>query len=341
MYGGALGEKLDSRYKLPDHVDIPEIPFCEIHDENSLESLLDLWNRFVVSKALAKAQKGGFTDKPIYMCKGGQALFPDLRPNKKKDDTKGYRPDWAGAQRLAGDRATPWNILPGETKPSIKWDSSKLPSDYDTEYPTSPDFLEPIRQIFTYCVKSNSRYGYLITDRELLAIRIRSDPPLPTAGPGGAPADQTKAGGLEFKLIPWSNDSEKTAEGSEGMTVNLGLWGLHMMTIFGRDIQESYPSLKETPRAYEDQKVNSQTSRSGLDEDPQASSRRSTRQGQSFRSEASAVGHRLSDASLNADNGHTSPGPTGSRRKRSWDEPVEESSRGQQRTNKHRRGKGR
>ena len=32
----------------------------------------------------------------------------------------------------------------------------------------------PLSQIFTYCVRAKARYGYIITDKELVVLRIRS-----------------------------------------------------------------------------------------------------------------------------------------------------------------------
>lgn len=89
----------------------------------------------------------------------------------------------------------------------------------------------PLSQIFTYCLRSGVRYGYLITDKELVVVHIRSSDPdtlQPRRGSrhGDLPLQATIAekGLLEWKAIPWTHDS-----GSDQLTVNLTLWWLHMM----------------------------------------------------------------------------------------------------------------
>lgn len=44
MYGGALQRLLDLEYPLHDFSYMPEYPFYEIYDEDSLEALLVKWN---------------------------------------------------------------------------------------------------------------------------------------------------------------------------------------------------------------------------------------------------------------------------------------------------------
>lgn len=65
------------------------------------------------------------------------------------------------------------NVLPGDTKISTKWSSRDIvEGPVQSEY-TTKDWLRPFSQVYTYCVKANARYGYIITDKELFAIRVR------------------------------------------------------------------------------------------------------------------------------------------------------------------------
>lgn len=59
-----------------DNSALPHLPFCEIHDEDSLEALLIKWNQSVVSDALDVTQKLSGADQAqakICMVRGGQA----------------------------------------------------------------------------------------------------------------------------------------------------------------------------------------------------------------------------------------------------------------------------
>ena len=173
IYGGALHRVLKREFACKDFSTIPRVPFREVSDEDSLETLLTKWNQSVISEALSVAQQCLYkppTTKIIYMAKGGQACF--------SESTK-YRPDWAGIQPRpsqhngANADSRSKNVLPGDTKVSTKWSSRDIVSGpVQSEY-TRKDWLRPLNQVYTYCVKANARYGYIITDKELVAIRIR------------------------------------------------------------------------------------------------------------------------------------------------------------------------
>ena len=65
------------------------------------------------------------------------------------------------------------SILPGDTKFGWKWSSRDLQvGDVDSIY-LAKDWLEPIKQICTYCSKLKVCYGYIITEKELFVTRIR------------------------------------------------------------------------------------------------------------------------------------------------------------------------
>ncbi len=250
---GKLHRVLKHRCSLQDFSAIPHIPFCRIYDENSFDSLLVKWNHSVVSVALSEAQKRLESEpnrRRVFMVRGGQADHPGS--NAK------YRPDWGGVtesidQSKSPERVKrPKTILPGETKLSKKFTSRSIePGVHELNY--SQKWARPVQQVYTYCVRANARYGYIITDEELIVLQIR---PGPRLGPhddsqssilskgsyGGADTPQSRAwasGILQFKSIPW--DHAKTAgEGqSEVMTVNLALWWLHMMAAESHKIERN------------------------------------------------------------------------------------------------------
>ena len=72
------------------------------------------------------------------------------------------KPDWAGVLRASTKQRTS-SILPGDTKVGWKWSSrDSQVRDVDSVY-LAKDWLEPIKQIFTYCELSlnPSRCEYL------------------------------------------------------------------------------------------------------------------------------------------------------------------------------------
>ena len=271
IYGGALHDLLERSLALEDFT-IPAIPFCQICDENSLDSLIVKWNQSVVSSALSASQSHLETrlkTGKIYMVKGGQALWPS-------DDKHQLRPDWAAIKACDGiDRIAPdaSNILPGETKLGRKWSSIKMnPGEKLEESDFKKAWLQPMSQIFTYCVRNNALYGYILTDKELVAVRVapttdevefdsqrslESLPPVERKRPSNKkisaepavketePPDvrAKNSGTIEFKSIPWRNDAHGTPGSSRVMTVNLALWWLHMMAAEDSAIQDSYSPL--------------------------------------------------------------------------------------------------
>ena len=243
----------DLNQLLPNHL----TPFhlTEIHDEDSLDGLLVRWNQNVVSAALTVAQRHHPKEDVIGMARGGQALF-------KFDPKIRYKPDWAGVQQKnvcvvtigRQNRTVCFNVLPGDTKLSTKWKSNDFLNDKD-----NVNLRMPIRQVLTYCELAETRYGYLLTQEELVVLRFshKSDSKLQDSNI--SLAAETEQGDLtsqvrlndgeeiveekvlEMKSIPWHSKRE---EGQGRLTVNLALWWLHMMAAKEHSVQWKYQDLK-------------------------------------------------------------------------------------------------
>jgi len=249
--------------------DLPDfsrhLPFHLLHiqDEDSLEALLVRWNNAVVSCALSvtpcqnNIRSGGYPPNEIHMARGGHAWIPNM------SDKKSLRPDWAGiTDRLTHQnekmprRKCYINILPGDSKLSTKW-SSQLPE--------GAEFKKPFFQLFKYCELAKVRYGYLLTQEELVVVRVSrreqeetSDSDVPRRmsdrqllnrvkkGQGAIHVPKDEEVGiyrvLEFKSIPWK-DQAGTA--GDNLSINLALWWLHMMAAKERSIKASYGDLCE------------------------------------------------------------------------------------------------
>lgn len=98
-----------------------------------------------------------------------------------------------------------------------------------------PSWFYALSQIFTYCTKANVRYGYLITDQELVVIKIRPIcRPVPPSAPEyrrssrfNNPQPISDEGELKYKAIPWTHD--RSDKKSDRLTINLALWALHLI----------------------------------------------------------------------------------------------------------------
>ncbi|OAL72445.1 hypothetical protein A7D00_3445 [Trichophyton violaceum] len=151
----------------------------EIIDEDSLDHLLTRSITSIVNESLRIAWRAFYSDYPnlaIDMTRGGRARAsqnnPDVpRPphdrqqaSSASTDHTPVFPDWAGVQADLGP-VSHLNRCPGDTKLSSKWQSD---TDTDKEY---HDW--PYAQLIKYCGETwNIRYGYLITDKELVVLRI-------------------------------------------------------------------------------------------------------------------------------------------------------------------------
>lgn len=243
IYGGALREVLQHQFVLRDFSGIPQYSFCEIHDEDFLESLLAKWNHCVVSDSLSKSQdhlSGSFsTLNEVYMVRAGQAQYPGLDAS--------YRPD-LGAVQPSIRPGKPFIIFPGDTKLGEKWRSDKIKRGPAKITFMEEEWFRPLAQIYTYCTKANTRYGYIITDKELVVTRVKSMLPngsqairgMPTSL-DDIPADRAlESGMLEYKPIPWNSNDDMQLREPKAMTVNLGLWWLHIMAAEIHSIEDAY-----------------------------------------------------------------------------------------------------
>ncbi|KAK2804514.1 hypothetical protein FQN50_006589 [Emmonsiellopsis sp. PD_5] len=169
----------------------------EIWDEDSLEHLLTRTVVPAVNFSLKEVWAKHFPDnedKVIEMTRGGRATMAQNLPrgiatrqaspetpgqvvsesmkgSSNRSDAKSNQvksdpifPDWAGAVRAA-DGVHHVNRCPGETKLSTKWHSRR---DIDARF-----YLWPIAQVLEYCGENwGTRYGYLITQEELVVMRL-------------------------------------------------------------------------------------------------------------------------------------------------------------------------
>ncbi|KAJ4161591.1 uncharacterized protein LMH87_007622 [Akanthomyces muscarius] len=173
-----------------------------------------------------------------------------------------YVPDWSVLSKPhAIEAGMMLNMLPGDTKISSKWRSSML-EDNDGKF---DEWKKVLDQVVTYMAWWSARYGFIVTDTEVVALRIHrqhvpdglavhrprrsrrsdatitlsSDPVSIASSEGFQDTDPLLWDfGVEYKAIPWS------AHGSGKLTGKLALWALARMASCGdRSIEYSYPGL--------------------------------------------------------------------------------------------------
>ncbi|KAL8889349.1 MAG: hypothetical protein Q9215_003378 [Flavoplaca cf. flavocitrina] len=332
MDSGAFQMMLEAQHNLRDYSGIAEMPYRCIYDEASLESFLDLWNWQTVSEALAAAQNRDVEaseNREIFMAKAGQGRLPC----GERLSERTLKPDWAGVKRQTDGVGAPMNILPGDTKLSCKWDSTRIEYGEVKDMSGAGEWMPAIQQIYTYCIKANAQYGYLITDKELLAVRVSwlANPgkTVSKASRNGKAFPDQPRGVLECKIIPWGNNRTEFGCNSHGLTMNLALWWLHMMAAVGHEIKHRELTDETDHRLPPNENMTLKKTgdkRNQRAQTPTGSETQDSfdlKHSQSFRSDASDVRHILSGATLNQVDRQAGPAVAASPRKRTREEPRE------------------
>ena len=223
---------------LPDASDTLSYQFS---DKNSFQRVLTSWNLPIVNEALRKSYiAASWLSENAFLSKG--------RLGRSQFSQKRLFPDWSGITTSTSLRGIKNRTsLPGEAKVSRKWTSkSIIPGRLDFS-PDRSRWDGPIGQIFTCCLLNHTRYGYIITDTELVAIRISLEEDTdgaslfaPTNKSSQCQRDAVlvrarNAGILEYKSIPW--------EGSNDLSINMALWWLHIMANGNTGIGDRYCAL--------------------------------------------------------------------------------------------------
>ena len=93
-----------------------------------------------------------------------------------------HRPDWSlVARSRMGDNGRYDNLLPGDTKLHRKWYPEMLRDNYEHNY---EEWRKPVSRIMTYMMFYESRYGFLITDGNLVVFSGQRPPELGIPRPG-------------------------------------------------------------------------------------------------------------------------------------------------------------
>ncbi|KAI1123485.1 hypothetical protein F5Y10DRAFT_251779 [Nemania abortiva] len=223
-----------------------------IYEESSVRTLITDWNEKVVQHVLDGTQPILHREMPNSSFGDGKIYFTDNRGQANISDiTTGnaQKPDWClYRKREEGLVEQSRNLLPGDTKPAKKWKS---------EWITSIDVVEKrkayqvLTQLTKYMRLGNTRYGFVISEEEIVALRLSTFNRLKKAprktdsqhrlhfdslgeDPDGSYGGTANPIGthLEFCSIPWASS------GIGNFTVNLTLWWLSVLAIRDPPIRE-------------------------------------------------------------------------------------------------------
>ncbi|KAJ2998143.1 hypothetical protein NUW58_g422 [Xylaria curta] len=213
--------------------------------------------------------------QPPRKCKArGSSVHSASRSKSRPPQPDGagmHVPDHANSatsQHRQQDDTEPINRLACEIKPGSMWTSSplldgELVDEHGKWLPKKSKSRAawPLVQVYNYCVRLGTRYGFLITSREILAVRI--GPPLESRSLDSTEPSQNRMGKslsdllfyygvMEYVAVPWSNC--RTKGKYENLTINLTLWVLCILA--GQDYRPdwNYKTLLEEPLVISEQR---------------------------------------------------------------------------------------
>ncbi|KAI9824124.1 MAG: hypothetical protein M1819_001079 [Sarea resinae] len=172
---------------LIEHNPMPTSPPSAVGGELALTSRIHTYFKDRIRRAI----RSGITHaRAVHQIAGLTVLEFDV--GDMAATIENYRPDLAYFDPTRPYNTGP-NRLPGDIKPSWKWHMGLQNSPLNT---AREEFRQALSQVNYYMNQHHSRYGFILTDRELVAIRKQdthgnldlSDPiPWRTVGDGQAP----------------------------------------------------------------------------------------------------------------------------------------------------------
>ncbi|KAI1124135.1 hypothetical protein F5Y10DRAFT_250167 [Nemania abortiva] len=150
--------------------------------------------------------------------------------------------------------------LPKEIKPGTKWTSEPLAQGKIVdengewlEYMKWHSSSAPLRQIYTYCARARSRYGCIVTSKEVVVVRIQLEKDEQSSCDDSSSKlmddleESLQTHGLmEWKSIKWSEHMrEGRIEDYKEITMNMALWIMHILAGNDCEIGIGYNPLME------------------------------------------------------------------------------------------------
>lgn len=124
-----------------------------------------MWSKPVVTAGLTAAPKKCVDFKKRWVHDYADMVYGRQAHGFKVGSGGTLSPDWAGIQTANNgsfDGPFAWtNILPRDTKISPKWKSKEIKNAMVLPDATRHQWVLPIMQVYTYCVKANACYDIL------------------------------------------------------------------------------------------------------------------------------------------------------------------------------------
>ncbi|KAI1176027.1 hypothetical protein F4777DRAFT_291699 [Nemania sp. FL0916] len=267
----------EKRRQLPCHPH-PHPRYCKVAKEAVTRDLIMKWNHTIVSTALELTDPefsptfwvGDVSDSETDKDDQGNNQDDDRPPKKKlqktmakkKKEKKWLFPD-GGAEVEKGGGTSRGERLPKDYKAALKWHSQMVFEDdlldEDGMWKKSSSKLRmaarPIRQVYTYCVNTQCRYGCILTTEEIFIVRIGprigAKRHLTTGNttqtePGDLKKLLKKNGLMEYISIPWGNHNNGDCLNYKQLTINLATWFIHILAGNNHEIDWWHPALRLT-----------------------------------------------------------------------------------------------
>ena len=144
-----------------------------LYEEDSMTVLAERWNESVVNHALKgtqdiirRMQPGGpmIRGRLRFTKNAGQVKLKNEKPERNEHPVK---PDWC-VQEIQ-NRGKPINLVLGDTKPASKWKSEWINSEDEV---LKHKGRKSLKQVTKYLYLGKTRYGFLLTDEELVPVRL-------------------------------------------------------------------------------------------------------------------------------------------------------------------------
>ncbi|KAI1168915.1 hypothetical protein F5B18DRAFT_658008 [Nemania serpens] len=296
----AFANVLSGEMSLPEPRDASQIPASKRKTctEMSVRKLAGAWNEHIVQHALDGAHGVLCQDQDGSPLAIGTVQFTDNdgRGDLKDEDGVWHYPDWMVYREDEGDGTIPNprsrnmkytipNLVPGECKPSMKWKSEWLNC---SDRPLKMKAEWVLRQVTKCMHLANTRYSFILSDEELVPVRLstytrnlaavmeqlnetqrenivdlsisfeESDLEGREAGsfsrvpserdPDGSFADESRETGY---VLEWCSIPWANM-GDDALTMNLALWWLCVLAMQGTSVERygTYTSLGATARGY-------------------------------------------------------------------------------------------
>ena len=283
-FGDVLQERMDPPKATNAREVSPER--TKIFGEASVVAICEHWNEAVVKHALKGTQERICSKQPDGPLDAGKLRFTKNVGQVSVSKAKGknrHKPDWCVYQE-GQNNEKPINIVPGEIKPATKWKSKWIKSRNKQQKKKA---MEPVQQLTKYMRLGQTRYGFLLTDEELVPVRLskrwrdmegakrRTEQRhklamlADTAKWFDSEIGDSNTAASSFSQVTDTRseasyaDSRRSvdvvfeyisipwaAHGANDLTVNLALWWLPMLAVQGYSIKrfEEYTSLGDRAR---------------------------------------------------------------------------------------------